>query len=256
VVDFIDMESNRNDAMVERRMKEALRHDRARIQLGRISHFGLLEMSRQRLRPSLAETTFVTCPHCQGRGQVRSIESSALQVLRAIEEEGAKRRAAEIAVHAHSTVALYLLNRKRDKLAQIEARFGMAVVFETDDTLLPPALRIERLRAADPGRPVEHAPAAPPLGDVISRCHSCSRFKFSNPRRKPSASPTTRVLVSRVPSLRGMEGARRGSSGVCGPASPGSIPTIRHLTKPRGADTSRAELDASWARMDSRPTQK
>ncbi len=152
VVDFIDMESNRNDAMVERRMKEALRHDRARIQLGRISHFGLLEMSRQRLRPSLAETTFVTCPHCQGRGQVRSIENSALHVLRAIEEEGGKRRAAEILVHVHSSVALYLLNRKRDRLAQIEARFGMAVLFEPDDTLLAPALRIDRVRAADPNR--------------------------------------------------------------------------------------------------------
>ena len=152
VVDFIDMESNRNDAMVERRMKEALRHDRARIQLGRISHFGLLEMSRQRLRPSLAETTFVTCPHCQGRGQVRSIENSALHVLRAIEEEGGKRRAAEILVHVHSSVALYLLNRKREKLAQIESRFGMAVLFEPDDTLLPPALRIDRTRAADPNR--------------------------------------------------------------------------------------------------------
>ncbi|MFC7473087.1 ribonuclease E/G [Dankookia sp. GCM10030260] len=160
VIDFIDMESAKHDGMVERRLKEALRIDRARIQVGRISHFGLLEMSRQRLRPSLTETTFVTCPHCQGRGQVRSIESGALQVLRAIEEEGAKRRAAEIAVHVHSTVALYLLNRKRDKLAQIEARFGMAVVFEPDDTLLPPTVRIEKLRAADPGRPVETGPAA------------------------------------------------------------------------------------------------
>ncbi|WP_431267981.1 Rne/Rng family ribonuclease [Dankookia sp. P2] len=160
VIDFIDMESSKHDGMVERRLKEALRFDRARIQVGRISHFGLLEMSRQRLRPSLTETTFVTCPHCQGRGQVRSIESGALQVLRAIEEEGAKRRAAEIAVHVHSSVALYLLNRKRDKLAQIEARFGMAVVFEPDDTLLPPTLRIEKLRAADPGRPIETGPAA------------------------------------------------------------------------------------------------
>nr|WP_279387828.1 Rne/Rng family ribonuclease [Roseicella frigidaeris] len=160
VIDFIDMESSKHDGMVERRLKEALRHDRARIQVGRISHFGLLEMSRQRLRPSLTETTFVACPHCQGRGQVRSIESSALQVLRAIEEEGAKRRAAEIAVHVHSSCALYLLNRKRDKLAQIEARFGMSVVFEPDDTLLPPALRIERLRAADPGRQIEAPPAA------------------------------------------------------------------------------------------------
>ncbi|MBX6744340.1 MAG: Rne/Rng family ribonuclease, partial [Acetobacteraceae bacterium] len=161
VIDFIDMESNKHDAMVERRLKEALKQDRARIQVGRISHFGLLEMSRQRLRPSLAETTFVTCPHCQGRGQVRSVESAALAVLRAIEEEGAKRRAAEIAVHVAAPVALYLLNRKRDRLAQIEARFGMAVMFEPDDTLLPPAVRIERVRAAEPGqRPAEAAPAA------------------------------------------------------------------------------------------------
>ena len=136
VIDFIDMESSRHDGMVERRLKEALRHDRARIQVGRISHFGLLEMSRQRLRPSLSETTFVACPHCGGRGQVRSIESSALTVLRAIEEEGAKRRAAEIAVHVASPVALYLLNRKRDRLARIEAHFGMSVVFEPDDNLV------------------------------------------------------------------------------------------------------------------------
>ena len=159
VIDFIDMESAKHDAMVERRMKEALKQDRARIQVGRISHFGLLEMSRQRLRPSIAEQTFVTCPHCQGRGTVRSVESSALQVLRAIEEEGAKRRAAEICVHVCSAVALWLLNRKRDKLAEIEARFGMAVLFEPDDTLMGPAVKIERLRAAEPSA-IAAAPSA------------------------------------------------------------------------------------------------
>ena len=157
VIDFIDMESSKHDGMVERRLKESLKHDRARIQVGRISHFGLLEMSRQRLRPSIAEQTFVTCPHCQGRGLVRSVESSALQVLRAIEEEGAKRRASEILVHVAAPVALWLLNRKRERLAELEARFGMAVLFEPDDTLMPPALRIERLRAAEPG----FVPAAP-----------------------------------------------------------------------------------------------
>ncbi len=160
VIDFIDMESSRHDGAVERRLKEALRHDRARIQVGRISHFGLLEMSRQRLRPSLSETTFVACQHCGGRGQVRSTESSALSVLRAIEEEGAKRRAAEIAVHVAGPVALYLLNRKRDRLARIEQRFGMSVVFEPDDTLSPPALRIDRLRVADPGQQREAAARA------------------------------------------------------------------------------------------------
>ncbi len=159
VIDFIDMESSKHDGMVERRLKDALKHDRARIQVGRISHFGLLEMSRQRLRPSIAEQTFVPCPHCQGRGTVRSVESSALQVLRAIEEEGAKRRAAEINVHVCSSVALWLLNRKRDKLAEIEARFGMSVFFEPDDELKGPALKIERLRAAEPAA-IPSAPSA------------------------------------------------------------------------------------------------
>ncbi|MEN9498769.1 MAG: hypothetical protein RIS83_588 [Pseudomonadota bacterium] len=159
VIDFIDMESNKNNAMVERRLKEALRHDRARIQVGRISHFGLLEMSRQRLRPSIAEQTFITCPHCLGRGTIRGVESSALQVLRAIEEEGAKRRAAEINVHVGTEVALWLLNRKRDRLSEIEARFGMSVFFQPDDKLMGPALRIERLRAAEP-MAVTAAPSA------------------------------------------------------------------------------------------------
>jgi ribonuclease E len=159
VIDFIDMESNKHNAMVERRLKESLRHDRARIQVGRISHFGLLEMSRQRLRPSIAEQTFITCPHCLGRGTVRGVESSALQVLRAIEEEGAKRRAAEINVHVATEVALWLLNRKRDRLSEIEARFGMSVFFQPDEKLMGPALRIERLRAAEP-MAVTAAPSA------------------------------------------------------------------------------------------------
>ena len=150
VIDFIDMESNRNNAMVERRIKESLRHDRARIQVGRISHFGLLEMSRQRLRPSIAEQTFITCPHCLGRGTIRGVESSALQVLRAIEEEGAKRRAAEINVHVASEVALWLLNRKRDRLSEIEARFGMSVFLQPDEKLMGPALRIELNWRRDP----------------------------------------------------------------------------------------------------------
>jgi ribonuclease E len=150
VIDFIDMESAKHDGMVERRLKDALKLDRARIQVGRISHFGLLEMSRQRLRPSLVEQAFIACPHCQGRGLVRSIESSGLAVLRAIEEEGAKRRAAEIIVHVATPLGFWLLNRKRDRLAMIEERFGMAVLIQADDTLIPPALRIERTRAQNP----------------------------------------------------------------------------------------------------------
>ncbi|MBX9750375.1 MAG: ribonuclease E/G, partial [Roseococcus sp.] len=158
VVDFIDMDANRHNAMVEKRMKDALRTDRARIQVGRISHFGLLEMSRQRLRPSLAETTFVTCPHCLGRGTVRGLESSALAVLRAVEEECAKRRAAEITVRVNSPAALYLLNKKRDRLADIEGRWGVTVLFDPDDTLHGAETRIERSKT--PPAPVNERPAA------------------------------------------------------------------------------------------------
>ncbi len=147
VIDFIDMENRRNIASVERRLKDALKNDRARIQVGSISHFGLMEMSRQRLRPSLAETSLVMCPHCAGTGQVRSTESAALHVLRGIEEEGAKRRAAEVVVHVAGPIALYVLNHKRVRLAEIEARYGMHVAFAADDTLLPPTMRIERMRA-------------------------------------------------------------------------------------------------------------
>ena len=151
VIDFIDMESRRNNAAVEKRMKDALKDDRARIQIGSISSFGLLEMSRQRLRPSLAETSFAPCPHCGGTGHVRSTETSALAVLRVIEEEGAKRRAAEICVYVAGAIALYVLNHKRVRLAEIEARYGMSVSFAADDSLLPPQTRIERLRAQTPG---------------------------------------------------------------------------------------------------------
>jgi ribonuclease E len=147
VIDFIDMESRKHNAAVERRMKDALKNDRARIQVGSISHFGLMEMSRQRLRPSIAETSLTVCSHCGGAGHVRSTESAALHVLRALEEEGSKRRAAEILVYVASSCALYILNNKRQRLTDIEMRYGMKVGFAADETLLPSQTRIERVRA-------------------------------------------------------------------------------------------------------------
>ncbi|MDE2515311.1 MAG: ribonuclease E/G, partial [Rhodospirillales bacterium] len=147
VIDFIDMESKRHNAMVERRLKEALKNDRARIQVGHISHFGLLEMSRQRLRPSLAETSFIPCPHCGGTGHVRSTESAAIHVLRAIEEEGAKRRAAEVVVHMAPAIAMFILNHKRERLREIELRHGLRTILAADDKLIAPEIRIERVRA-------------------------------------------------------------------------------------------------------------
>jgi ribonuclease E len=136
--------------MVERRLKEALRQDRARIQVGAISHFGLMEMSRQRLRPSLVENSFVHCEHCAGTGLVRGVESASLHVLRAIESAGAPRDAAEIAVHVAPALALYILNNKRLWLAEIERRCVMQVHFEFDDTLQPPAHRIVKTQVRSP----------------------------------------------------------------------------------------------------------
>ncbi|QEH96507.1 Rne/Rng family ribonuclease [Gluconobacter thailandicus] len=145
VIDFIDMESRRHNAQVEKRLKESLRTDRARIQVGHISHFGLLEMSRQRLRPSIAESLLTVCPHCQGTGFIRGTESSALHVLRAIDEEGTRQRAAAIEVYIGPSIALYILNHKRDWLSDIEQRHRMRVIFRTEEELPASEMRIERL---------------------------------------------------------------------------------------------------------------
>ncbi len=147
VVDFIDMEDNRHNAAVERRLKEGMKTDRARIQLGRISPFGLLELSRQRLRPSLTETHFEHCPHCGGTGSIRSIGSSALHLLRVLEEEGLRQRSAEVMVRLPTTVAFYVLNQMRQRLAEVENRYGFRVIIERDDLLIPPQMQMERLRA-------------------------------------------------------------------------------------------------------------
>ncbi|MGH6988283.1 MAG: Rne/Rng family ribonuclease, partial [Stellaceae bacterium] len=147
VVDFIDMEETRNAIQVERRIKDAMRHDRARIQIGRISPFGLLELSRQRLRPSILEASTEPCPHCGGTGHVRSTESTALHILRAIEEEGMHRRSAEIGVAVPTGIALYLLNQKRAALAQAEQRYGFRLTVDRDDSMMPPAFRLDRVRA-------------------------------------------------------------------------------------------------------------
>jgi ribonuclease E len=127
VIDFIDMEENRNNRAVERRMKDALKNDRARIQVGRISHFGLLEMSRQRLRPGLLEGSFRPCPHCEGRGIVRAVSSCGLGVLRTIEEHLQKGRAESLTVKCARDVAFYLLNEKRDSLLSLETEYSISI---------------------------------------------------------------------------------------------------------------------------------
>ncbi|MBO6905735.1 MAG: ribonuclease E/G, partial [Parvibaculum sp.] len=124
VIDFIDMDENRNNRAVERKLKDCLKNDRARIQVGRISHFGLLEMSRQRMRSGVLEGSTVICPHCSGTGLVRSVESMALHVLRGVEAEAIKGRAAAFTVKVPGEVAIYILNQKRANLLDVEERYG------------------------------------------------------------------------------------------------------------------------------------
>ncbi len=144
VIDFIDMEIARNRTQVEKCLKDSMRGERARVQLGRISPFGLLELSRQRLRPSLVEATMEPCAVCGGTGHIRSTESTGLHVLRAIEDEGIRRRSTRITVHVPTEIALHILNQKREALAQIEHRYGFKVTVAGDASLIPPDLRLER----------------------------------------------------------------------------------------------------------------
>ena len=135
VIDFIDMDENRNNRAVERKMKEALKADRARIQVGRISSFGLMEMSRQRMRAGVLEGSSETCVHCNGSGMVRSVESRALHVLRQIDEDAGKFSEGELSVHLPQDVAIYLLNNKRSQLHEIESRTGVSISVEIDTEL-------------------------------------------------------------------------------------------------------------------------
>jgi ribonuclease E len=149
VIDFIDMESQRNQREVENRLRDALHHDRARVQMGKISRFGLMELSRQRLRPSLGETSHQACPRCNGTGHVRSIESSALHILRIMQEEAMKENSAAVHVQVPVDVATYLLNEKRDEIHALETRLKVNIVMLPNIHLETPNYRIERMRHDD-----------------------------------------------------------------------------------------------------------
>ncbi|MEL7149902.1 MAG: ribonuclease E/G [Pseudomonadota bacterium] len=148
VIDFIDMEERKNNTAVEKRFKDRLKTDRARIQVGRISGFGLMEMSRQRLRPGMLEASTQPCPHCHGTGLIRSDDSVGLTILRQLEEEGVRRRSREVLVKAPVNIVNFLMNMKREHIAQIEARYGMAVRLEADPHLIAPDFSVEKFKTA------------------------------------------------------------------------------------------------------------
>ncbi|MBT3305982.1 MAG: Rne/Rng family ribonuclease [Alphaproteobacteria bacterium] len=191
VIDYIDMEVSRNQTKVERRLKDAMGSDRARIQIGRISPFGLMELSRQRMRPSLIENSSDPCPYCEGTGIRRSADSAALHLLRAIKEEAMQQRSKVINVHIPTSVALYILNNMREVLAEVEETYKVSITVETDDTLIPPAYRLER-----DGKLVEQASNAPakptsPQEDAPKRRRRRGRRSRSDEDTSESSKPAT-----------------------------------------------------------------
>ncbi|MBS8226683.1 Rne/Rng family ribonuclease [Vannielia litorea] len=148
VIDFIDMDERRNNNAVEKRFKDKLKTDRARIQVGRISGFGLMEMSRQRLRPGMLEASTQPCPSCHGTGLLRSDDSIGLAILRQIEEEGTRRKCREVLLKAPVGIVNFLMNQKREHIAQIEARYGLSVRLEADAHMISPDFTLEKLKTA------------------------------------------------------------------------------------------------------------
>jgi ribonuclease E len=162
VIDFIDMEDSRNDRAVEKRLHNAVKNDRARIQIGKISQFGLMEMSRQRLRAGVIAGSTIPCPHCGGQGIVRSVESTALRVLRGLEEEAQKQRCDGMIVHVAADVGFYTLNQKRAELARLETEYDVTIAFEPKEGLKAGDFEIDRLGQRDPTTRPKLAALEPP----------------------------------------------------------------------------------------------
>lgn len=177
VIDFIDMEERRNNRKVENKLREALSSDRARIQVGRISSFGLLELSRQRLNPSLTEAQFDTCPHCEGSGVIKTLDFAAISAMRSLEEEGIKGKISELSLNVPNKVAVYILNNKRQMLVDIEERYNFRVHIRVDESLKASQFRLDTISArsnkkaddkADEGEEEEKVTSANKQGDQDS----------------------------------------------------------------------------------------
>ena len=187
VIDFIDMDERRNNRAVERKIKECLRHDRARIQVGHISHFGLLEMSRQRLRQGVVEVSTMPCPICQGVGHIRSTESVALMILRSIEDH-LTQGPANLTVSASSEASLYILNHKRSYLRDIEMRYGVTLGHPTGREGAWAHFALERGTEA----------AAPPPGESKAVHMEQLRDQAPKKRKMPAAKATTTAIPSQT----------------------------------------------------------
>lgn len=260
VIDFIDMDDNRNVEAVERRLKDAMRYDRARVQVGRISHFGLLELSRQRLRPNIIESTSLPCQACRGSGMVRSVESSSLHVLRGIEEEAIQQKATEIIVYTPTAISLYILNQKRKALQAIEEKWKLSILFSKDDALIPPDYRVERVRLKRENVPTETT------GELIERPESITssspsmqrdgrrnggRDRFRNarhPDRQAQGHPPKSQDIT--PTLSPFEAETTASEGEKTVATFSELPS--HASEPTG-EGGRSKSRRRYRKFDRRP---
>ncbi len=255
VIDFIDMGPNKNQREVEGRLRAALKVDRARIQTGRITRFGLMEMSRQRLRPSLGEFTQVVCPRCAGEGRIRGIESLALSILRLIEEEAMKDSTGRVAAHLPVDVATYLLNEKRDAVVAIESRCRVDVVLVPNPLFETPRFEIQRTRETELARDkaessydIEAETALPGGNDYLK---SRTKTKPEEPAVKAIA-PAARAVESTPdaagPRRAGLLGRLWGALIPPTPERPAEAEKQRHERKP--ASTSRGQGRNSRANAD------
>ncbi|WP_159729676.1 ribonuclease E/G [Methylosinus sp. Ce-a6] len=243
VVDFIDMEEGRNNRAVERRLKDALKNDRARIQVGRISHFGLLEMSRQRIRAGVLEGSTVPCPHCAGAGTVRSTASIALHVLRVLEDALIKSAAHDIILRTRTVVALYILNQKRGHLQALERRFGVAITVSADDTLT--GANYHALERGEPATGVREIPVQQPL-----RVDSLAAdLEEEEPEEAEAAGDEGEIIERRGEARREDRGARAPVSEEEGDGQPRS--RRRRRRRGRGGGLAGGEAPAPGAEQPS-----
>lgn len=194
VIDFIDMASPRNQREVEKRLWESLKMDRARVQVGRISRFGLLEMSRQRVRTSLGELSLETCPRCGGQGSMRSIESLALSILRVVEEEAVKDNTGRIVVRLPIDAGTYLLNEKRESIHAIEKRQQIQIVFVPDASMETPRYSVQRIRQTDLGNEANRLPSY----ELAAKSEPLPQFLTASEHLKPPE-PAVKSIVPPTP---------------------------------------------------------
>lgn len=199
VIDFIDMESSKNQRDVEQRLKDALHYDRARVQTGKISRFGLMELSRQRLRPALNEGTHITCPRCNGTGVIRDVESSALHVLRVIQEEAMKENTANVHAQVPVDVATYLLNEKRGEITKMEARLKVEIVLIPNKHIETPHYRLERLRHDDERLSAYRASYATVDAPSEDDTYLDSKFGPQKPRQEAMVKGVTPAQPAPIP---------------------------------------------------------